>query len=92
MKHSQGPWTAEGPDHFGDYNIHEPGIRAVVAAVISNLRDPEEIEANARLVAAAPNMLAALKQAAKWLRGWSTAEPYLSEIEAAISEAEAKLQ
>lgn len=62
MKHSEGPWTAEGPDEFGDYNIHEPGIRAVVAAVISNLRDPAEIEANARLVAAGPELLAALEE------------------------------
>jgi hypothetical protein len=59
VKHSNGPWTADGPDQFGDYNIHEPGIRVVVAAVISNLRHPEEIAANARLVAAAPDLLEA---------------------------------
>lgn len=63
MRHSEGPWTAEGPDEFGDYNIHEPGIRAVVAAVISNLRQPAEVAANARLIASAPELKAAVELA-----------------------------
>ena len=61
MKHTIGPWNAEGPDEFGDWNIHPPHQRAVTAAVISNVRDAEEVEANAHLVAAAPEMLAALE-------------------------------
>jgi len=60
-RHSPGPWTAEGPDEiFGDYNIHEPLTRAAIGAVVSNLRPPEEVAANARLAAASPEMLAAL--------------------------------
>jgi hypothetical protein len=59
-KFTKGPWHFEGPDQFGDYNIHEPPVRAVVAAVISNLRESEEIAANARLVAAAPELYEAL--------------------------------
>lgn len=59
-KHSPGPWGFEGPDDFGDYNILQPGISAAVAAVVSNLRPPEEILINARLVAAAPQLLEAL--------------------------------
>lgn len=62
--HTPAPWTAEGPDEiFGDYNIHEPGVRAVIGAVVSNLRPPEEVAANARLVAAAPDLLSALGDA-----------------------------
>jgi hypothetical protein len=62
--HSPGPWTAEGPDEiFGDYNIHEPGVRAAIGAVVSNLRPPEEVAANARLVVAAPDLLSALGDA-----------------------------
>ncbi|MBA9070277.1 hypothetical protein FHR71_004043 [Methylobacterium sp. RAS18] len=59
-KHTPGPWSAEGPDPFGDYNIHCPAERAVVATVISNLRLLEEVAANARLIAAAPLALKAL--------------------------------
>lgn len=60
--HTPGPWSAEGPDEvFGDFNIHESGLRAAVAAVVSNLRPPKVVEANARLCAAAPELLGALK-------------------------------
>lgn len=59
--HTPGPWSAEGPDQFGDYNIHCGHERAVVAAVISNVRSPEEVEANARLIAAAPDLVKALE-------------------------------
>lgn len=62
-QHTPGPWSVEGPDCFGDYNIHCPGERAVVAAVISNVRPDDEVAANARLIAAATELLALLKQA-----------------------------
>lgn len=68
-KHSPGPWNFEGPDAFGDYNIHQPGIMAAVAAVISNLRPEEEVLHNARLVAAAPLLLEALCKAVAYLNG-----------------------
>ena len=42
-------------------------------------------EANARLIAAAPTMLEALKKAEQWLSGWASAEPYIDEIRAAIA-------
>lgn len=58
--HTQGPWSAEGPDVFGDYNIIPDGQTAAVAAVVSNLRDPIEVAANAILTMAAPTMLKAL--------------------------------
>ena len=49
----------EGPDPFGDYNIHEPSARLAIGAVVSNLRPASEVAANARLIAAAPELLAA---------------------------------
>nr|WP_144033761.1 hypothetical protein [Sphingomonas laterariae] len=52
---------------FGDYNIHQPDVRAAVAAVVSNLRPADEVAANAHLVAAAPDLLAQLKFATKLL-------------------------
>lgn len=65
--HTKGPWQAEGPDVFGDYNIIPPHQSAAVAAVVSNLRDPIEVAANAILTQAGPTMLKALQYlAAKW--------------------------
>lgn len=56
-----GPWHAEGPDQFGDFNIHHERYRLAVAAVVSNMHPPEEVAANARLIAAAPDMFEALR-------------------------------
>ena len=48
---------------FGDHNIiladNTDDCRAI-AAVVSNLRPAEEVESNARLIAAAPDLLEAL--------------------------------
>lgn len=59
--HTAGPWRAEGPDEFGDYNIHHPADALAVAAAVRNGRPDEEVEANARLIAAAPELLAAVE-------------------------------
>ena len=40
--------------------------------------------ADARLFAAAPDLLKACEAAEEWLSGWASAEPYLSTIRAAI--------
>lgn len=63
--HTPGPWSHGEPDMFGDYTITsvaEEGSPAV-AAVVSNLRDGEAVAANAALIAAAPDMLAAAIEA-----------------------------
>lgn len=66
-KHTPGPWRADGPDGFQDFNILHGGDSLAVAAVISNMREPPEIEANASLIAAAPDLLAALQRAvSRW--------------------------
>lgn len=66
-EHTPGPWSMEGPDPFGDYNIHEPTARLAIGAVVSNLRSPKVVEANARLIAAAPDLLEALATCQKAL-------------------------
>lgn len=60
-----GPWVASGPDEFGDYNIQGSDGSLAIAAVVSNLRQPAEVQANARLIAAAPDMLEALEKIAQ---------------------------
>lgn len=59
--HTQGPWSASGADMFGDHNITPLHETAAVAAVVSNLRDPLEVAANALLIASAPTMIKALQ-------------------------------
>ncbi len=64
-----GPWTAARADEFGDINITGPQDERVIAVAISNMRSPQEVAANAALLAASLDMLAALKDAEKRLRG-----------------------
>lgn len=64
-KHTPGPWTAERDDSNERYDIGVPadvGIR-LVAEVSFGYDEPAESEqhANAALIAAAPDMLAALR-------------------------------
>ncbi|MDT4853095.1 hypothetical protein FQZ97_873490 [compost metagenome] len=66
-RHTPGPWRYQGPDDFMDFNILHNGDSLAVAAVVSNMRNLEEIAANARLVAAAPDLLAALQLTSKAL-------------------------
>jgi hypothetical protein len=46
---------------------------------------------DAHLIAAAPDMLKALKSAEKWLDGWASADPYVDVIREAIAKAEGEL-
>ncbi len=64
--HTPGPWAVEGPDAFGDFAIipaNDPdAVAVVVAVVVADVRNPNPrvVHANARLAAAAPELLAAL--------------------------------
>lgn len=99
VKHTPGPWFIEDP--FGDYlSVAIGGPEAYdwrfVAHVHTDLeKGPKvrpigktQMEANAHLIAAAPDMLAALKGAEEWLKGFASAEPYLGVIQEAIAKAE----
>lgn len=59
--HSPLPWGIYGPDAFGDYNILHPNEIAVIGAVVSNVRDPAEVAANAALIEEACNSYYSLK-------------------------------
>jgi len=61
-KHTPGPWTKSvAPTRF---NIHAPSFHKLATAFIRpEGGSMDEIEANARLIAAAPTLLAALKEA-----------------------------
>lgn len=62
MKHTPGPW-GEVSDEFGNCQrgIEYPERRDHFLAVVQ-CGDPDELDANARLIAAAPDLLAALDE------------------------------
>ena len=61
-EYTPGPWHADPADMFGDHNIMRGDNEDVlaIAAVVWNMRPSDEVAANARLIAAAPEMLEAL--------------------------------
>jgi len=78
-KHTPGPWKAHGPE-FGKHNQFEHGMKAHIFAfnpgrfriadVVgpSNRDSAKEWELNARLIAAAPDLLEACKCVVKYHR------------------------
>lgn len=91
VKHTPGPWRADGPDWAGDFNILHPADSLAIGAVVANLRPPEEVEANAMMAAAAPEMFDALKVAEEYLNTIALSKgpiEELSTIRAALAKAQ----
>lgn len=78
-KHTPGPWEV-GPQHHGQVAVWQSDFPAVVATCGRQ----DDAEANARLIAAAPDLLAALKET---LRA-SPMGPHVKMAQAAIAKAE----
>lgn len=79
--HTPGPWQVEGVRHSGDLKIgHDTRLHMVgpdgdaVAAVFYDMATGRGY-ADARLIAAAPDMLAALDRALPWLWGLANEDP-----------------
>jgi len=104
--HTPGPWTYEGDHTHRQFNIRMLGhligtkdeakhictVNNLPTHVLAN-RDPATAEANARLIAAAPELLEALKRAAfalesaVMLQGLAELAPYANAARAAIAKA-----
>ncbi len=65
-KHTPGPWDAHHHESTDTYTIHVAG-RSWESWAIAHVGDCTQDEANARLIAAAPDLLDALRQ-------WAAAE------------------
>lgn len=107
-KHTPGPWTYEGDHTHRQFNIrmlgHLIGTRdeAKHICTVNNLpphvlanRDAVTAEANARLIAAAPELLAALESAQAWIAraGYTDRDKWQSvqeQARAAIAKAKGK--
>lgn len=68
VTHTIGPWRRER-NLDATYVIGSDGIGSVVCEVRAYSEAPEETAANARLIAAAPDLLAALKAYVDWFGG-----------------------
>lgn len=93
-KHTPGPWEFCGNDSLPILHVYAPDHRNV----FNGERPLEEQEANARLTAAAPDLLEAAKRAEKvidilWVSHHSSrADPALEELRAAIRKATGEQQ
>lgn len=72
--HTPGPWDWQDGRLIGD--INGEGVAVLL-----------DMAANARLIAAAPELLAALEKVQDWLAGCSTIETVRKEVRAAIAKA-----
>ena len=81
--HTQGPWTI-GDDCcvYGNHGI----IRPFVAQIADDYNDGET-QANARLIAAAPDLLEAADDALADLEGYEFAAETIRKLQAAIAKA-----
>lgn len=69
-KHTPGPWRLTGPDDFGDYTIQPPDAELAIAAVVNGAMnhltgDGAQHAANARMIVAAPDLLAFVREIAR---------------------------
>lgn len=87
--HTAGPWKLDQRMPNAIFASDGPGskVAATSAGHVFPDLSTEEAEANARLIAAAPDLLTACEAAEEWLSGWASAEPYLTMIRAAIAAA-----
>ena len=79
---TQGPWTIENNSIYGNAGM----IRPFIASVEDDHRD-EETNANARLIAASPDLLEAADDALADLEGYEFAAETIRKLRAAIAKA-----
>ena len=66
-QHTQGPWTIKADaDKAGLHPLHDNRHVVAPSGIICDLRDQPAQAADARLIAAAPHLLAALRDLADW--------------------------
>ncbi len=95
MKHTPGPWFINGHERYTKYveaRIGGGWVQEVAAC--GPTENPEQQEANARLCAAAPDLLEGLKKALEPLEmyhayGWPDRDGVIGQIKSAIAKATA---
>jgi hypothetical protein len=82
--HTPGPWLV---------TTNQQAIKSLNGSTIAQLVSPHVNDANARLIAAAPELLAALKEAAVYIQSFrdTEADIALTKAMSAIAKAEARV-
>jgi hypothetical protein len=96
--HTPGPWVVGPVDDTVVTHLGRDGVRYEIAAIDGDYNSPDEwptMEANARLIAAAPDMLDALKALLfeldeRFPYGWLRRLDCLPKARAAIAKAEGR--
>lgn len=87
--HTPGPWVQNSANAEEIIAPDDVQVIARIPGAKTGLYN-RAAPANARLIAAAPDLLEALRAAEDWLDGWVSAEPQLAMIRAAIAKAEGR--
>lgn len=92
-QHTPGPWSVDGCQIVADQG-------AVALGLYGDIEDPDQTTANIRLIAAAPDLLAALKAAEADIVAWLTngahtaaeiaEDDVIRQVRAAIAKAEGR--
>lgn len=89
MTYTPGPWQAVRDDcHFGSLSTVIAGN--MIVQVGGSKSSVEEMEANARLIAAAPDLLAALKEAFAAPERLYKSEAFMNRVAGVIAKAEGR--
>ena len=78
-QHTPGPWTLDGAANTGDLDIVAPRGRIAMLDCEFSAETEEALTANARLIAAAPDLLAALIELSDYVFDEYTASHLLCE-------------
>jgi hypothetical protein len=81
MSHTPKPWPIHKTPNDADFTHEVAGICAIYAG-------NENAEADARLIAASPELLEALKLATEGLRIWAPADSHITQFDALIAKAD----
>ena len=89
MPHTPGPWQQDQELPYEIRAAFESRVPFEGVAKVDRKQDKREMEANARLIAAAPEMLDALKELVQY-GWWENAPASKAKAEAAIAKAEGR--
>jgi len=89
MKHTPGPWVAEKSRNFDGWCVQKKPDDITIANVIGY---PKEVEANAYLIATAPELLGACKDVLKALTSYKISEYSRSLLKQVIAKAEGEIK
>jgi hypothetical protein len=90
-KFTEGPYRVSNSFEGGDRELWIYSDMTYLGSVANSSMDPEEIAANAKLMADAPRMLEVLRKVLAYAES-STRRQYLDEAEQAFAEANALLE